>query len=124
MIEDLLDPQPALIIPSPDLFIPLPANIFPNKLAPNVPNNILRNTLFCSLTSFQIVSLAPFNNKPESSRDLTIFIMSSISSFGIISVIVCFAKSKGHLPDPKIFLCIPASPADAAAVNLNGIKHF
>ena len=24
-------------------FIPLPANIFPNKLAPNIPNNILRN---------------------------------------------------------------------------------
>ena len=38
--------------------------------------------------------------------------MSSISSFGIISVV---------LPDPKIFLCIPVSAA-AAAVNPNGIK--
>ena len=39
--------------------------------------------------------------------------MSSISSFDIISVAVL---------DPKIFLCIPASSADAAAVNPNGIK--
>ena len=39
--------------------------------------------------------------------------MSSISSFYIISVVV---------PDPKIFLCIPASAADAAAVYRNGIK--
>ena len=40
--------------------------------------------------------------------------MSLISSFDIISVVV---------PDPKIFfLCIPESAADAAAVNLNGIK--
>ena len=29
---------------------------------------------------------------------------------------------KGQLPDPKIFLCIPASAADAAAVNPKGIK--
>ena len=39
--------------------------------------------------------------------------MSSISSFDIISVVV---------PNPKIFLCIPASAADTAAVNPNGIK--
>ena len=39
--------------------------------------------------------------------------MSYISSFDIISVAVL---------DPKIFLCIPASSADAAAVNPNGIK--
>ena len=41
--------------------------------------------------------------------------MSSISSFDIISVVV---------PRPKIFLRIPASAADAAAVNSNGIKTF
>ena len=35
--------------------------------------------------------------------------MSSISSFDIISVIL--------LPDPKIFLFTPASAADPAAVN-------
>ena len=41
--------------------------------------------------------------------------MYSISSFDIIRVVV---------PEPSIFLCIPASIADADAVNLNGIKHF
>ena len=39
--------------------------------------------------------------------------MSSILSFDIISVV---------FPDPKIFLCIPISAADAAAVNPRGIK--
>ena len=47
--------------------------------------------------------------------------MSSISSFDIISVVACEAESKGW-PDSKIFLCIPASAADAAVVNPNGIK--
>ena len=41
--------------------------------------------------------------------------MSSISSFDIISAVFWW-------PDPKTFLCIPASAADAAAVNPNGIK--
>ena len=40
--------------------------------------------------------------------------MSSISSFEIIRVVLLW-------PDPKIFLCIPASAA-AAAVNPKGIK--
>ena len=39
--------------------------------------------------------------------------MSFIPSFHIISVVV---------PDPKTFLCILASSADAAAVNPKGIK--
>ena len=39
--------------------------------------------------------------------------MSSLSSFGIISVVVSY---------PKICLCISASAADAAAVNSNGSK--
>ena len=39
--------------------------------------------------------------------------MSSISSSDIISVVV---------PGSKILLCIPASAADAAAVNPDGIK--
>ena len=39
--------------------------------------------------------------------------MSSISLFDIISVVV---------PEPKIFWCIPASAADAASVNPNGVK--
>ena len=40
--------------------------------------------------------------------------MSSISSFDIISVAL--------LPDPKIFLCIPASAAADVAVNPNRSK--
>ena len=43
--------------------------------------------------------------------------MSPISLFDIISVVVLLL-----LPDPKIFLCIPASAADAAAVNPKGIE--
>ena len=39
--------------------------------------------------------------------------MSFFSSFHIISVV---------LPDRKIFLCLPASAADAGAVNPKGIK--
>ena len=65
------------------------------------------------LASFWIVYLTPFNNKQKSSRDLTLFIISSIPSFDIISVAV---------PDYKIFLCYPASAADAVVVNPNGIK--
>ena len=44
--------------------------------------------------------------------------MSFISLFDIISV-----TDKGlSCPDPNIFLCIPTSAADAAAVNPRGIK--
>ena len=50
--------------------------------------------------------------------------MSSISSFDIISVVLCEAESKGCLPDPKIFLCIPASVADNAESILMELKHF
>ena len=101
--EDLLNPQPALTIPSPlepypALTTPLPANIFPNKLAPtnifpnklapNVPNNTLRNLPFYSFASFLMVLLTPSNNDPEFSRDLTIFKKSSISLFDIINVVL------------------------------------
>ena len=109
--------------PSPALFIPLRAKILPNKHAPNVPNNLLRNPNFCSLASFWTVSVTPFNNKPESSRDFTILIISSISSVDIINVVSCEAEDEGRLwPDPNIFFCIPASAADAAAVIPKGIK--
>ena len=88
------------------------ANIFPNKLAPSVPINILRNPPSCSFASSFIVSLTPFNSIPESSRDLkcqkmSIFKMPFISSFQIIKVVV---------PDPRIFLFIAAFVADAAVV--------
>ena len=63
--------------------------------------------------SFLIVSITPFINKLNSSRDLTICIISSTSSFEIIDVAI---------PDPKTYLCTPASTADAATINPNGIK--
>ena len=86
--EDLLDPYLALIVPSPALITPLPASIFPNKLAPSVESNILRNPPFCSFASSFIVSLTSFNSIPESSRDLNIFKMSFNSSFEIFKVVV------------------------------------
>ena len=54
----------------------------------------------------------PFINKPDSSRDLSIF---------MIQFFVREANSKER-PNPKIFLWIAASVANAAAVNPNGMK--
>ena len=65
------------------------------------------------MISILTVSVTPFNNKPESSRNFTILIRFSISLFDIINVV---------FPDPNIFICIPASATDAAAVNPGGIK--
>ena len=44
--------------------------------------------------------------------------------FDIISVVVLCEteEEEWRRPDPKIFLCIPASAADATAVNPRGIK--
>ena len=61
---------------------------------------------------FQMIHTS-FINNPDSLRELTIFIMSLVSSLEIISVVK---------PDLNIFLLIAASVADAAAVNPNGIK--
>ena len=48
--------------------------------------------------------------------------MSFISSFDIISVVVCVVESEG-LPEARIFfLCIRESAAVAVAVNPNGTK--
>ena len=54
-----------------------------------------------------------FINKPDSSSDLTIFIISFISLLEIKNVV---------LPDPSVFLWIVTSVAAAAAVSPNGIK--
>ena len=50
--------------------------------------------------------------------------MPFISSFDVISVVVllCEAEDERWCPDPKIFLCIPASSADAVADYPKGIK--
>ena len=81
-----------------------------------MPNRILRNSPFCSFALFLIASLTPSYNSPEFSRDLTIFKISSISTIYMINVVLW--------PGPKIFLCIPASAADAAVVNPNESKTF
>ena len=92
---------------------PLPVNKFPNILALNISNSLLKNPPFCSFASFLIVSLSPFIIKPDSS--------SYICSFETINVVTCEAKHEGW-PDQNIFLWIAASVADVAAVNPNGIK--
>ena len=53
-----------------------------------VPNNIGRNPPLSYFASLLIVSLIPFISKPDSSRDVTIFNMSPISSFEIINVVI------------------------------------
>ena len=73
-----------------------------------------RNPSFLSFASFSIVSLTPFTNKPDSSGDLTLFMISSISSFENINVV----------PNPKTFFWIAASIANADAVSPNGAKTF
>ena len=78
---------PVVIVISSVLIVPLPANRFPNKLAPKVPNNILKNPPFYSFASFLNVSLMPCIDEPESLKDLTTFITSFISSFDIINVV-------------------------------------
>ena len=47
-----------LNIPSLVLLDPLPVNRFPNNIAPNLPNSILRNCPSCYLASFLLVLLA------------------------------------------------------------------
>ena len=81
-------------LPSPTLIIPLPpGNKLPNKLAPKVPSNILKNPPLYSLVSFSVVLLTPFIKIPEFSRALIIFIISFISSCSIIKL----------TPEPCIF---------------------
>ena len=63
-----------------------PVNKLPNKLAPNVPSNILKNPSLYSLDSFLIVLLTPFNKIPELSRALIIFIISFMSSCSIVNL--------------------------------------
>ena len=86
---------PALIVPSQVLILPLPVNKFPYKPALKVPNNIPRNPPVCFFASFLTVSLTPFINKPDSSRDLTVFMILFRFLFEIINVI---------LSDGNIFL--------------------
>ena len=77
---------------------------------------MVRNPHFSFFCSFFIALLTPFIIKPISSRDLTIYFLSPLSSFEIINVIVL---------EPRIFLRILASVSAATAavtVNPSGIK--
>ena len=82
---------------------------------------MLRNSPFCYFVSFSVVLVTPFINNANFSRDLSIFIIFHFSLFETINVAVRGAKSKGR-HDPIIFLLIPTSAADSAAVNPNCIK--
>ena len=62
----------------------------------------------------------PFINNPDSSSNLTIFILPFISSLEVVRK----AKSEECTPDPKIFLWVAVSATDAAAAIPNNIKTF
>ena len=89
--------------------------MFHKKLAPKVPNKIPKNPPLCSFVSFLIVLVIPFNKILESSRACTMFIMSFISLFEIIKVVVV---------EPCIFFRTPSSIAEAANVIPYGAKIF
>ena len=72
-----------------------------------------RNPTVCTFASCSIDLLTTFIKKLDCSRDLAIFVISFISSFEIISVVI---------PDPYIWFLIAASVADVAAINCNGMK--
>ena len=98
-----LNSQPALTALSPTLKTVFPANIFPNKVTPNVSNNISRNLPFYSFASVVIVLLTPFVYNAESLRNLTI-------SIGIMTIV----------PDPRILFLIAESVANAFVFNPKG----
>ena len=54
---------------SPALIVLLPIHRFPNKLAPNVPNNTPTNPPYCSDALFSIISLTTLITKQDSLRD-------------------------------------------------------
>ena len=73
----------------------------------------MRDLPLRSFASFLIAFVTPWIYKPDSLRDLTIFII-LIFSFEIISAVVRSAKSKRRT-DPKIFIQIAPPVVDPAA---------
>ena len=71
-------------------------------------NKTPKNPPICFFNLFLIVLLKPFINKHKSSRDLTISIISYISSSEIIKAV----------SDPNTFFLIAASVTDVAAVKV------
>ena len=76
---------PTLVTALPSLITPLLVNALSNILAANIGHNIGRNFHFCYFVSFLIASLILFTSNPDSSNDLIISIIPSISSFEIIN---------------------------------------
>ena len=76
---------PTLVTALPSLLTPLLVNALSNILAANIRHNIGRNFHFCYFVSFLIASLILFTSNPDSSNDLIISIIPSISSFEIIN---------------------------------------
>ena len=66
-------------MPSPAVTVSLLVNGLPNKIAPNVPNNLPRNRPFYSFASLLIVLLRFLIKKRDSSSDLIIFMIPFIS---------------------------------------------
>ena len=54
-----------LNVPSLGPITPLPADRFPNKIAPNVTNNMIRNTPSLFVCFISVVLLASFINKSD-----------------------------------------------------------
>ena len=75
------------------LITPCCTNAFPNTLPANIPN--IKNPPFCSFTLFLVFPLTLYISNPDSSSDLTIFIIFFISSFEII-VVVGKGESEGR----------------------------
>ena len=76
---------PTLVTALPSLITPLLVNALSNILAANIRHNIGRNFHFCYFVSFLIALLILFTSNPDSSNDLIISIIPSISSFEIIN---------------------------------------
>ena len=112
-------------MPSPAWITPLLINRFPNKLAPNVDNNIPRNLPFSSFAYFLIILLTLlmeiFMNGHFKSEWTKIPLCFFLTIF-IVSVKLSFENAIVVVPYPKTFSWISTSVADTAAVNPNGIK--
>ena len=103
----------ALIVPLPDQI--RPANIF-FWISYHLMYLITYQGIHSFWFFFSNVFVTPFINKSKSSRDLTIFITSSIFSFELINILV--------RPETRICFWIPVPAAYAAAVKTNGKNMF
>ena len=66
------------MLPSPPSTIPFsPVNKFLSKLAPKVLKSILKNPPLCSLVSFSIALVTPFNKIPEFSSASSVFLFNN-----------------------------------------------